>query len=247
MKIKETDIQERYTDSLHSAKKNGKSCCGPNHSSEVGQEGIVVSLETIDPISFGCVSLGDVLQEVVRPGMTVVDLGSGPGHDLLKVARLVGPTGRAVGVDFTPAMVTEALTNADQEGLSNVEVVQADIASTTLPDNIADVVVSNCVINLASDKGTVFQEVHRILKPGGLLVNGDMIASRTLDPQVSADPALWCACVGGALTEDQYKSLMVAAGLEQVEVRRVSSDIAIYDDERHGVYSGLLRARKPLN
>ena len=152
----------------------------------------------------------------LRPGETVVDLGSGPGRDLIQAARQVGPTGRAIGVDMTPEMVARARANA--RDLPNVEVLQGEIESLPLPSESADVVISNCVINLSPDKDRVFREAHRVLRPGGRFVVQDILATRPFTEAERADPDLWSACVSGAVRAEEYRDGLRRAGFADVEI-----------------------------
>ena len=150
----------------------------------------------------------------VRPGETLVDLGSGAGVDVLLAARHVGPTGRAIGVDFTPEMVAKARENARAAGLPNVEFHEAPIEAIPLPDATADVVTSNCVVNLSTDKPAVLREARRVLRAGGRLVVSDTLRLRGLAP--SEAPS--CDCTTGALSADEWRALLQEAGFERIAV-----------------------------
>jgi ubiquinone/menaquinone biosynthesis C-methylase UbiE len=119
-------------------------------------------------------------------------------------ARIVGKDGKAIGIDFTDAMIEEAQSVAEKEGLSQVELVKAPIDNVPLPNNIADFIISNCVINLTFNKQKVFDEAFRLLKPGGMLIDADVISDRPLSKDIQSNDELWCSCVGGALTSDEY-------------------------------------------
>jgi arsenite methyltransferase len=154
----------------------------------------------------------------LRPGEVVVDLGSGAGLDALRAARRVGPHGLVLGVDMTPEMVALARSNAVTVGVPNVHFLVGELESLPLADGSADVVVSNCVINLVPDKRRAFQEAYRILRPGGRLVVSDVVAAGPLPPEVRGDLAAWSACVAGALSLHDYQEALRAAGFEAVEV-----------------------------
>jgi arsenite methyltransferase len=151
----------------------------------------------------------------LHPGETVVDIGCGAGADLCIAALLVGATGQAIGFDLTPAMVDKARVNAQQAGLHNVTVHEANIENLPLPPASADVVISNGAINLAPDKARVFQEIYRILRPGGRLQFADMVR-RHVSCESTKDGS-WADCVTGTLPPEQYLELLQAAGFRQTE------------------------------
>jgi arsenite methyltransferase len=155
----------------------------------------------------------------LRPGETVLDLGSGGGIDVLLSARRVGPTGRAIGLDMTDEMLMVARRNAAEAGVANVEFLQGEIEAIPLPNASVDVVISNCVINLSPDKGAVLREVARVLRPGGRFAISDIVAQGAPVPgAMRADMASWTGCVAGALHEDDYRALLGAAGLAGAEI-----------------------------
>ena len=152
------------------------------------------------------------------PGEHVVDLGCGRGADVARAAGRVGPTGSATGVDANEPMLAAA-----REALSGVptaRVVRSDLSAVALPDRCADVVVSNCAINHAPDKGAVFREVHRLLRPGGRFAVSDVVSEEPLPESVRDDPAAWAGCYGGSIPEDDYLSAIAAAGLRDLTVVR---------------------------
>jgi len=148
-------------------------------------------------------------------GDAVVDLGCGRGRDVVRAAGLVGPTGRAVGVDASAEMVARAREAADLPPWA--EIVRGDLAATGLPAGQATLVVSNCAINHAPDKAAVFREIHRLLRPGGRFVVSDVLAETALPEAVRRDPTAWAACYGGAVTEAEYRGAIAAAGFGDVE------------------------------
>jgi arsenite methyltransferase len=174
----------------------------------------------------------------LREGETVLDLGSGAGADVLISAQRVGPSGRAIGLDMTDEMLALARANAAEAGVDNVEFVKGYIEEIPLPDAAVDVVISNCVINLAADKRKVLAEAARVLRPGGRFAVSDVIADEGMDETTRADMAAWTGCIAGALTEAQFRAALEAAGLVDVEIRpthRVHEHAA----------SAIVRARKP--
>jgi SAM-dependent methyltransferase len=157
----------------------------------------------------------------LKPGETVVDLGSGAGFDALLSAEKLGPEGRFIGVDMTPEMLERARTNAVNAGHARtVEFREGLIENLPVASGSVDVVISNCVINLSPDKAQVFREAYRVLKPGGRLAVSDIVLSEPLPPDIGKLAASWIACVGGALTEKEYLGYMRSAGFENVEYTR---------------------------
>lgn len=174
----------------------------------------------------------------LHEGETVLDLGSGAGADVLISARRVGPSGRAIGLDMTDEMLELARANAAEAGVENVEFINGYLEDLPLGDATIDVVISNCVINLATDKRTVIAEAARVLRPGGRLAVSDVIADPDMDEATRLDMQQWTGCVAGALTEPEFLSVLADAGLTDVEVRPT-----------HRVHehasSAIIRARKP--
>jgi SAM-dependent methyltransferase len=157
----------------------------------------------------------------LKPGETVVDLGSGAGFDALLSVEKLGPEGRFIGVDMTPEMLERARTNAVNAGHARtVEFREGLIENLPVASGSVDVVISNCVINLSPDKAQVFREAYRVLKPGGRLAVSDIVLSEPLPPDIGKLAASWIACVGGALTEKEYLGYMRSAGFENVEYTR---------------------------
>jgi arsenite methyltransferase len=174
----------------------------------------------------------------LHPGDVVLDLGSGAGADVLISARRVGPTGRVIGLDMTPEMLDLARAHAAQAGVSNVQFLQGYLEDIPLPDASVDVVLSNCVINLAADKHLVLAEAARVLRPGGRFAVSDVLADHQMDDAVRADLAQRTGCIAGALTRQQFTQALTQAGLVDVEIR-----------ETHRVHdhacAAIIRARKP--
>jgi SAM-dependent methyltransferase len=164
----------------------------------------------------------------LKPGETVVDLGSGGGLDVFLAAAKVGPSGRAIGIDMTPEMLALARQNAVQAGLSNVEFHQATIDHLPLPDATVDCVISNCVINLAPDKPAVFREIARVLKPGGRLAVSDIALKRPLPPEIGNDLMAYVGCIAGAIPIEDYTTGLTAAGFAGVQVIDAGSDLNAY-------------------
>jgi ubiquinone/menaquinone biosynthesis C-methylase UbiE len=174
----------------------------------------------------------------LSPGEIVLDLGSGAGADVLISARRVSPGGRAIGLDMTTEMVDLARANAAEAGVTNVEFVEGYLEDIPLSDGSVDVVISNCVINLAADKRAVLREAARVLRTGGRFAVSDVIADAGMDDATRADAEQWTGCIAGALTDTEYRAALAAAGFADVDVR-----------ETHRVHahasSAIIRARKP--
>jgi arsenite methyltransferase len=154
----------------------------------------------------------------LRPGETVLDLGSGAGFDCFLAASRVGRTGRVIGVDMTPEMVTKARANARRVDAVNVEFRLGEIEHLPVPDGSVDVVISNCVINLAPDKSSVFREALRVLKPGGRIAISDVVATRKIAPELAESVEALTGCIAGAVEVEQMRALVVEAGFEAVIV-----------------------------
>jgi ubiquinone/menaquinone biosynthesis C-methylase UbiE len=174
----------------------------------------------------------------LRPGETVLDLGSGAGADVLISARRVAPTGKAIGLDMTDEMLYLARANAEKQGVTNVEFIKGYLEDMPLPDASVDVVISNCVINLSADKPRTIGEAARVLRPGGRLAISDVIADPDMDERTKADMAAWTGCIAGALTEAEFRSTLTAAGLNDIEIR------ATHQVHEHAS-AAIIRARKP--
>jgi SAM-dependent methyltransferase len=164
----------------------------------------------------------------LRPGEVVVDLGCGGGLDVLLAAARVGPAGRAVGIDMTPEMVDRARRNAARQGVANAEFHLARIDKLPLADASADCVISNCVINLAPDKGAVFREVYRVLKPGGRVAVSDIALKKPLPPDLARDIMAYVGCIAGAVLLEEYERCLREAGFEAAQVVDTDRDLNAY-------------------
>jgi arsenite methyltransferase len=166
----------------------------------------------------------------LRPGEVVVDLGSGGGLDVFLAAKKVGPTGKAIGIDMTPAMLERARTNAKRQGLENVEFHESTIDKLPLADSSVDCVISNCVINLAPDKGAVLREIARVLKPGGRVAVSDIALKKPLPPEIEKDLSAYVGCIAGAVLIEEYVRELKAAGFSDVEVIDSRKDLNAYGE-----------------
>ena len=169
----------------------------------------------------------------LEEGQTVLDLGSGAGFDCFLASRAVGQSGKVIGVDFTPQMVEKARANANKGDYSNVEFRLGDIEELPVADNSVDVIISNCVINLARDKGRVFSEALRVLKPGGRLAVSDTVRLKELPEGLSTSIEAYVACLQGALMKDEYLEVVKKAGFEKVEVSE-GAPMDLGSDHDHG-------------
>lgn len=187
--------------------------------------------------SLGCGTPLEIAK--LQPGETVLDLGSGGGLDCFYAAQRVGATGRVIGVDMTPEMLALARANAQKVGAPNVEFRHGELENLPVDDATVDVIISNCVVNLAPDKARVFREAFRVLKPGGRIAISDMLARAPMPEAMRVNIAAWAACVSGAVTEQEYIAAMRAAGFVGVE------KIAGGENPLESVYSAKFVARKP--
>ena len=164
----------------------------------------------------------------LKPGEVVVDLGSGGGLDVFLASKQVGPQGRAIGIDMTLAMIERAQANAKSGGYTNVDFHLSTIDKIPLPDSSVDCVISNCVLNLAPDKPAVFREIARVLKPGGRLAVSDIALKQELPEAIAKSVAAYVGCIAGAIRIDDYRSGLLAAGFEHVEIIDSGADLNAY-------------------
>lgn len=219
-------VQSYYAERVQSPSADtaaARSCCAPSASASsiaavlAGYD--AATLQNVPQAavekSFGC---GDPLQFAkVQPGQTVLDIGSGAGIDCFIASKKVGLNGKVIGLDMTPAMLETARRNASEGGYTNVEFRQGDAESMPIADSSTDWVISNCVINLAPDKRKVFSEIHRVLKPGGRISISDLVADAL--PEAVRNSALaYCSCIGGAISTEEYLTLLTQAGLVDVRI-----------------------------
>ncbi len=189
----------------------------------------------------------------LQDGETVVDLGSGGGFDCFLAAKQVGDAGRVIGVDMTPDMLSKARANAEKMQTENVEFRLGEIEHLPVADNSADIIMSNCVINLSPDKQKVYRDAFRILKPGGRLAISDIVATEPLPEEIQQNLSLVSACVGGAATIDETKDMLTKAGFEKIRItpkdesRKLISEWTSGDSKNAGDYvvSAYIEAIKP--
>ena len=218
-------VKQKYGEAALRVKTGGSSCCGATASTgcadpitsnlyDAAQVGEIPEEALL--ASFGCGNPTALAQ--LKPGETVLDLGSGGGIDVLLSARRVGPTGKAYGLDMTDEMLALAHENKRTSGIANVEFLKGEIENIPLPDNSVDVIISNCVINLSADKSKVLREAFRVLKPGGRLAVSDVVTRGEIQPEIRQSVLAWVGCIAGALEENEYRSKLTAAGFELVEI-----------------------------
>jgi len=186
----------------------------------------------------------------LRRGEVVLDLGSGAGFDCFLAARQVGPAGQVIGVDMTPEMIAKARANAAQAAYGNVEFHLGEIEHLPVPDSSIDVIISNCVINLSTDKPSVFREALRVLRPGGRLAVSDVVATAELPADIREDLALYSACAGGAATVGELQRMLGDAGFEEIQIVPMDSSREFIRDWAPGrrledyIVSASIQARK---
>jgi SAM-dependent methyltransferase len=224
--VRET-VREKYAESARRVAASsgcgcGSGCCRTDSSDPVTSnlyttEEIATLPEAAVAVSLGCGNPTALAQ--LNPGETVLDLGSGGGIDVLLSAKRVGPSGFAYGVDMTDEMLALAEKNKTESGVENVQFLKGHIEDIPLPENAVDVVISNCVINLASDKGQVLREAFRVLKPGGRFAVSDVVSQGELPTDLRTDMEAWVGCVAGALEENEYRRVLADAGFTDVEIK----------------------------
>jgi arsenite methyltransferase len=244
-------VQKKYGDIARAVNGGGGSCCGPScctpsdpvtgnlygagETSGLPKQAVDASLGCGNPTALIDLHEGDV----------VLDLGSGGGIDVLLSGRRVGPSGKVYGLDMTDDMLALARDNQQKAGATNVEFIKGDIQAVPLPDRSVDVVISNCVINLAPDKSAVLSEAFRVLKPGGRLAVSDVVVRGAVSPTVRRDMELWVGCLAGALEESEYVAKLSQAGFADIslETWRVYDGVAPEVDGQFA--SAFVRATKP--
>jgi len=232
-----SEVQKKYADIAVQASGCGcgpGSCCSDGSATLVDYAGLDADVVEGANLGLGCGI--PTLYAGIRPGDTVLDLGSGAGVDVFLAAKAVGPAGRVVGVDMTPEMIARAWNNAVKGGYRNVDFRLGDIEALPVDDGSVDVVISNCVINLTPDKRRVFAEMYRVMKPGGRFSISDVVTYGEMPESIRKDVALWTGCIAGAMDHDEYQQIIREASFAEV---RVASSVE-YDypkGEGYGVMS----------
>ena len=221
-------VREHYAERI----KSSASCCGPSDCCSPNNILYPEQLLTTVPsdianTSYGC---GDpITLASLKPGQTVLDLGSGAGLDCILAAQKVGETGRIIGVDMTPEMIERAQANVKKVNLNNVEFRHGYLESLPVDSNTVDVIISNCVINLSPDKEKVFKEAFRVLTPGGKLAVSDIVTDGPLPEPIKQSLSAWAGCVAGAVEAKDYISMMESAGFTDISVKPVFFDKGTVD------------------
>jgi arsenite methyltransferase len=220
-------VREKYGQAvLRVTSGAGNSCCDVPSALEASCDPITSNLyntaqqrevpNTAIKASFGCGNPTALAE--LKPGETVLDLGSGGGIDVLLSARRVGPIGKAYGLDMTDEMLVLAEENKRKSGLTNVEFLKGEIENIPLPDNSVDVIISNCVINLSGDKDRVLREAFRVLKPGGRFAVSDVVVRGNVPVEIKKNMELWVGCVAGALSDYEYVAKLANAGFDNIDI-----------------------------
>jgi len=262
-KLKQT-VRERYARiSEQSPAENASSCCGAG-----GNSNKVYNIMTDDyssvkgynpdaDLGLGCGLPTEFAQ--INEGDTVIDLGSGAGNDCFVARHETGNTGKVLGIDFTESMITKARKNAEKLGFNNVEFRLGDIDDMPVSDNLADIIVSNCVLNLVPDKQNVFSEIFRTLKPGGHFSISDIVLVGELPKALKEDAEMYAGCVAGAIQKDEYIGYIHAQGFENITLQKQKpiiipddilgrylseEEIAAFNEDGTGIYSITVFAEK---
>jgi arsenite methyltransferase len=242
-------VRRRYADAaLAVVEGDSGGCCGGDGCCDTGGAGFGESLYAADvrgelPDHAVLASLGcgnPVAVAELREGETVLDLGSGGGIDVILSAKRVGPTGRAFGLDMTEEMLALAQRNAGEAGVGNAIFLRGVIEDIPLPAESIDVVISNCVVNLSTDKAAVFAELGRVLKPGGRVGITDVVAEDRLSPPERAERGSYVGCIAGALSKGEYEAALDSAGFDDVSVEFTH---AVAD----GLHSAIVKATRPAH
>lgn len=258
-------VREKYSAiALQDKEDNAASCCGSGCCS-IETANIMTddysTLEGYNPdadLGLGCGLPTQFAQ--IKPGDVVIDLGSGAGNDCFIARKETGETGRVIGIDFTPAMIEKARANVDKLGYNNVEFRQGDIEKMPVTANVADVIVSNCVLNLVPNKYGVFQEIYRVLKPGGHFSISDIVLVGQLPAKIREAAEMYAGCVAGAIQKDEYLGMIESTGFKTITLQKEkpitvpddilgqylnADEIAAFKASGTGIYSITVYAEKP--
>ncbi|HEY51963.1 MAG TPA: arsenite methyltransferase [Caldilineae bacterium] len=218
--VKAPEIKQKVRERYGAVAQQNASCCGGDETEIQLVDYSALNVEVVADADLGLGCGVPTLTADIRPGETVLDLGSGAGIDVFLAARAVGPRGKVIGVDMTPEMIQRARENAKRGGYENVEFRQGELEDMPVDDDSIDVILSNCVINLVPDKGKVFDEIYRVLKPGGRFSISDIVTFGDVPAVIREDIALWTGCIAGALDQNDYRELIRSAGFENVRYEK---------------------------
>ena len=260
-------VKEKYTEiALQSKETNESSCCGAGGCSSVDytiMSDDYTQLEGYNPdadLGLGCGLPTEFAR--IKPGDTVIDLGSGAGNDCFVARAVTGESGKVIGIDMTEAMIAKARINADNRGFNNVEFRLGDIENLPVADNRADVVVSNCVLNLVPDKKKAFHETFRVLKPGGRFSISDVVIEGSLPEGLLKAGEMYAGCVAGAIQKQDYLSGIAEVGFVNLEVQKQkqillpddillnflsAEEVTLFKQSGTGIYSITVYGEKPGN
>ena len=258
-------VKQKYSEiALQDKEQNMSSCCGSGGCSTEVYNIMSDSYEQLEgyhpeaDLGLGC---GLPTQFAhIRKGDTVIDLGSGAGNDCFVARAETGPEGKVIGVDFTEKMIERARLNAEVRGFNNVEFRQGDIENMPVSDNVADVIVSNCVLNLVPNKKAVFAEIFRTMKPGGHFSISDVVLVGDLPEKLQSAAEMYAGCVSGAIQKDEYLELIIASGFENMTIQKQKpiilpddilstllspEEITSFKESGTGIFSVTVYAEKP--
>jgi len=259
-------VRKKYSEiALQDKETNMSSCCGAGGCSTEVYNIMSEDYTTLNgynadaDLGLGCGLPTQYAQ--IKKGDVVVDLGSGAGNDCFIARHETGETGKVIGIDFTPAMIDKARSNAEVRGFNNVEFRQGDIESMPITGNTADVIVSNCVLNLVPNKDAVIKDIYRVLKPGGHFSISDVVLVGALPEGLRKDAEMYAGCVSGAIQKEVYMELIHANGFEQVTIQKekaiiipddilinylTTDQIAAFKNGATGIFSVTVFAKKPM-
>jgi len=259
-------VRKKYSEiALQDKETNMSSCCGAGGCSTEVYNIMSEDYSTLNgynadaDLGLGCGLPTQYAQ--IKKGDVVVDLGSGAGNDCFIARHETGETGKVIGIDFTPAMIDKARSNAEVRGFNNVEFRQGDIESMPITANTADVIVSNCVLNLVPNKDAVIKDIYRVLKPGGHFSISDVVLVGALPEGLRKDAEMYAGCVSGAIQKEVYMELIHANGFEQVTIQKekaiiipddilinylTADQIAAFKNGATGIFSVTVFAKKPM-
>ena len=259
-------VRKKYSEiALQDKETNMSSCCGAGGCSTEVYNIMSEDYTTLNgynadaDLGLGCGLPTQYAQ--IKKGDVVVDLGSGAGNDCFIARHETGETGKVIGIDFTPAMIDKARSNAEVRGFNNVEFRQGDIESMPITANTADVIVSNCVLNLVPNKDAVIKDIYRVLKPGGHFSISDVVLVGALPEGLRKDAEMYAGCVSGAIQKEVYMELIHANGFEQVTIQKekpiiipddilinylTADQIAAFKNGATGIFSVTVFAKKPM-